>query len=269
MPDVEWIVLYMALGTCVGFLAGLLGLGGGGILVPLLAAIFTYQGIGGDSVMHLALGTALTCMIISSTASVRAHAARGTVVWRVVGSMALGIMLGAFLATQIAAYIHSTYIALFFALFMAMVAAQMFLNWKPKPSQTPMTFNGLMATGMGIGSVSALAAVGGGFLTVVYLGYKNVDMKKAIGTSAAIGFPIAVTGAAGYMISGWSHTSGIPYTLGYVYVPALLAISISSVIAAPYGVRCSHGLPETSLKKIFAVISLMLSIKMFVSFVQF
>lgn len=259
----------MALGAFVGFLAGLLGLGGGGILVPLLAAIFTYQGIGGDNVMHLALGTALTCMIISSTASVRAHAARGAVEWRVVGSMAPGIMLGAFLATQIAAHIHSTYIALFFALFMALVAAQMFLNWKPAPSQTPMTFSGLMATGMGIGSVSALAAVGGGFLTVVYLGYKNVDMKKAIGTSAAIGFPIAISGAAGYMISGWSNTSGSAYTLGYVYVPAFLAICITSVIAAPYGVRCSHGLPEKSLKKIFAVISLLLSIKMFVSFVQF
>lgn len=111
--------------------------------------------------------------------------------------------------------------------------------------------------------------MGGGFLTVAYLGYKNVDIKKAIGTSAAIGFPIAITGTIGYMMSGWSKTLSDPYTLGYIYVPAFLAISIASSITAPYGARCSHSLPEAYLKKIFAVISLILSIKMLVSFVQF
>lgn len=266
MPSIEWIMLYIALGAIVGFLAGLLGLGGGGILVPLLATIFASQGIGGDNTVHLALGTALTCMIISSTASVRTHAVQGTVIWRVVKGMAPGIMLGAFLATQVASYIRSTYIALFFALFMALVAGQMFLNWKPKPSQTPITLKGLLTTGMGIGAISALAAVGGGFLTVVYLGYKNISMKQSIGTSAAIGFPIAITGTIGYIVGGWSNTSEIPYTLGYVYIPAFLAISIASFIAAPYGARCSNSIPETHLKKIFAVISLSLSIKMFISF---
>jgi uncharacterized membrane protein YfcA len=269
MLSIEWLLLYIALGALVGFMAGLLGLGGGGILVPLLASIFKYQGIGTDNVVHLALGTSLTCMIISSAASIRAHASRGTVVWRVVGGMAPGIILGALLSTQLAAHINATYIALFFALFMALVAGQMFVNWQPTPSQTPTTLRGLAAAGVGIGSVSALAAVGGGFLTVAYLGYKNVGMKKAIGTSAAIGFPIAITGTIGYVISGWSKTLGNPYTLGYIYVPAFLAISIASALAAPYGVRCSHNLPETYLKKIFAVISLLLSVKMLASFVRF
>jgi len=269
MPNIEWIVLYIVLGAFVGFMAGFLGLGGGGILVPLLASIFIYQGMSVDSVVHLALGTSLACMIISSSASIRAHASRGAVLWQVVRGMALGIILGAFLTTQVAANINSTTIAIFFALFMALIAGQMFFNWQPKPSQKPTSFRGLIVAGVGIGSVSALAAVGGGFLTVAYLGYKNVDMKKAIGTTAAIGFPIAITGTVGYMMSGWSQTLSAPYTLGYIYVPAFLAISIASSITAPYGARCAHFLPEIYLKKIFAVISLALSIKMLVSFVQF
>ncbi len=266
MPGIEWLVLYLLLGAFAGFMAGLLGLSGGGILVPLLASLFMWQGMEADKVVHLALGTALTAMVVSSSASTRAHAARGTVMWRVVGSMAPGIMLGAFMISQMAANIHASWIALFFTVFMALVAGQLFVNWQPKPSTKPMTLFGLMMAGMGIGSASALAAVGGGFLTVVYLGYKNVEMKKAIGTSAAIGLPTAITGAVGYMLSGWSETSGSPYTLGYVYVPAFFAISLASVVAAPYGVRCSQGLPEAHLKKIFALVSLALCIKMLVSF---
>lgn len=269
MPDIEWIVLYIALGVFVGFMAGFLGLGGGGILVPLLASIFIYQGMSVDRVVHLALGTSLACMIISSSASIRAHASRDAVVWPVVRGMAPGIIVGAFLTTQVAAYINSTYIAIFFALFMALIAGQMFFNWQPKPSQKPISFRGLIVAGVGIGSVSALAAVGGGFLTVAYLGYKKVEMKQAIGTSAAIGFPIAITGTIGFMMSGWPKTLSDPYTLGYFHVPALLAISIASSITAPYGARCSHSLSEACLKKIFAAISLVLSIKMLVSFVQF
>jgi len=269
MPGVEWILLYIVLGALVGFMAGLLGLGGGGILVPLLASIFTYQGIGTDNVVHLALGTSLACMIISSTASISAHASRGTIVWRVVGGMAPGIILSAFLVTQVAASVNPAYITLFFVLCMALVAGHIFLNWQPKPSQKPTTFRGLIVAGVGIGFVSALAAVGGGFLTIAYLVYKNMDIQRAVGTSAAIGFPIAITGAVGYTISGWSKILSNPYTLGYIYVPAFLAISLGSSIAAPYGARSSHSLPEAYLKKIFAVISLVLSIKMLVSFVQF
>jgi uncharacterized membrane protein YfcA len=268
MPSIEWILLYLMLGVFVGFMAGLLGVGGSGILVPLLVSIFTYQGLNADNVVHLALGTSLTCMIISSAASIRAHTSRNAVVWQLVRGMAPGIILGAFLATQLAANINSAYIAVFFTLFMILVAGQMFLNWQPKSSQKPTTLRGLMVAGVGIGSVSALAAVGGGFLTVAYLGYKNVDIKRAIGTSTAIGFPIAITGTVGYLISGWSETLSNPYTFGYIDVPAFLAISIASFITAPYGASCSHSLPEVYLKKIFAVISLVLSIKMLVSFID-
>jgi uncharacterized membrane protein YfcA len=265
--SIEWILLYLLLGCLVGFVAGLLGAGGGGILVPLLTSMFSYQSLPKDNIVHMALGTALACMIISSSSSIYAHASRGTVIWKVFFGMAPGIILGAFLISHIAADINSIYIAIFFAVFMALVAVQMFLNWKPKVSEKPTTFFGLFIAGTGIGSVSALAAVGGGFLSVTYLHFKNIDMKKAIGTSAAIAFPIAIAGSIGYMISGWSKTSHEPYTLGFVYLPAFCAISIASFFTAPIGAKCSALLPDAYLKKIFAVISLLLSIKMLVSVV--
>ncbi|ACT47172.1 sulfite exporter TauE/SafE family protein [Methylotenera mobilis] len=265
MLSIEWILLYLVLGAFVGFMAGLLGVGGGGILVPILVTIFSYQGVGQESVVHLALGTSLACMIISSSSSIYAHASRGTVVWKVVYEMVLGIVLGAFLVTHLAADVNPTYIAIFFALFMALVAGQMFLNWKPKPSTNPTKLRSLFVAGTLIGMVSSLAAVGGGFLAVTYLSYKNIDIKKAIGTSAAIGFPIAIAGTVGYMISGWSKTLNEPYTFGFIYLPAFLVISIASFIAAPLGASCSNNLPEARLKKIFAIVSLILSVKMLFS----
>ena len=192
MLNVEWLLLYAPLGMLVGFMAGLLGVGGGGILVPLLASLFVYQGF--EQHVHLALGTALTSMIVTSAASTQAHNARGVVQWNVVGGMALGIIMGAYAATQIASKVNAFYIALFFAIFMALVAIQMFIGWQPSPSKRPIKQLALITIGVAIGAVSALAAVGGGFLTLLYLGYKNIEIKKAIGTSAAIGFPMLLRG---------------------------------------------------------------------------
>lgn len=265
MSGFEWIAVYALLGALVGFLGGLLGVGGGGILVPLLASVFIYQGMNADNVVHLALGTALACMVVSSTANIRAHARRGNVLWPAFSGMAPGIALGAFMTTHMAAHVNSLYLSVFFAVFMALIAVTMFVNWQPKPSTAPTRFRDLFLVGAGIGTVSALAAVGGGFMAVTYLTYKNAPMKKAVGTSAAIGLPIAVAGTLGYMLSGWSQTQGDPGTFGFIYVPAFAAISITSFIAAPYGAGCAQKLPDTHLKKIFAVVSLALSLKMLLS----
>ena len=262
MLEIHYILTFLLLGAFVGLMSGLLGIGGGGIMVPSLTTIFLLQGIPVDNVVHLALGTTMACMIVTCYASFVAHNAAGAVVWKVVKNMSVGIILGTFLATFLAAQLKSIYLAIFFAVFMAFVSAQMFLNKKPKPTRVLASKAGLFAAGSGIGAISALVSIGGGSLTVPYLTWQNVDIKKAIGTSAAIGVPISIAGTLGYMINGWGHASLAPLTFGFIYLPAVLLISIPSYFTAPYGAKLAHKLPIPILKKIFAVLLIILSLKM-------
>lgn len=263
--NIEWIFLFIALGALVGFLAGLLGAGGGGILVPILATIFAHLGTSINLSVHLAIGTALACMIVSSIASSRAHNSRGNIEWKIVISMAPGIICGALLISRFATHVHSTVISLCFSLMMALIAWQYFVDWQPKASSKSSSMAEMMCVGLCIGGISALVAAGSGFLTIIYLGYRSVDIKRAVGTSAAIGLPIAVAGTIGYALGGWSETANYPYTLGFIYVPAFFAISIASYIAAPIGARLALRFSAGNLKKVFAVFALGMSIKMFIS----
>lgn len=260
----DWILLYGLLGVFVGFMSGLLGVGGGGLLVPLLALCFRAQDMG-PQLMHYVLGTAFACMIFSSLASMRAHAARGNIVWKAFYGMAGGILGGMLVITRLTVTLHATWIAIFFAGFMALIALQMFLNWQPKTNDRPASFRNLMIVGAAIGSISALAAVGGGFLTITYMNYKNFPMKKAVGTSAAIGLPIALAGTLGYLFNGWSETAGQAEMWGFIHVPAFLAIVIASIPAAAAGARLAQRIPDTQLKRIFAVVCVILSLKMIYS----
>jgi uncharacterized membrane protein YfcA len=262
MPNIEWMLLYGTVGLSVGLIAGMLGVGGGGILVPLLAMIFRHQDFDQTHIVHYALGTTFACMIFSSLSSIKAHAHHGYIIWNLFITLSSGIILGTFVTTRVAVQIHSDYIAIFFAIFMALIALQMFLNWKPNPSNTPSKLWHTVMIGAGIGAVSAVAAVGGGFLTITYLNYKNIAFKKAIGTSAAIGLPIAIAGTIGYLLNGWSETASSPYMFGFIYMPAFLIISITSALAAPVGANFTHRLPDAYLKKVFAIMCLALSLKM-------
>lgn len=266
MPlEIPWILSFLLLGSFVGFMAGLLGIGGGGIMVPVLTTLFLYQGVPVDNVVHLALGTSMASIIVTSISSLRAHKSNDAIVWHIVKAMSPGIVVGTFLATFIAVNTSPLYLALFFSLFMAYVSAQMFFNKKPKASRALTGNSGLILAGSGIGAVSALVSIGGGSLTVPYLVWQSVDVKKAIGTSAAIGLPISIAGTAGYIINGWSATSVSSYTFGYIYLPAVLLISITSFITAPIGAKLAHTLPVGTLKKIFALLLIILSVKMLFS----
>lgn len=265
MLEPEWILIFLLLGSFVGFMAGLLGIGGGGILVPILTSIFISHGIPVDNVVHLALGTSMASMVITTFSSFRSHNAKGGVVWKAVRGMVPGIIIGTFSATFLASYLSSLFLGVFFALFMAFVSSQMFLNKKPKPSREVSGNMGLFAAGSGIGAISALVSIGGGSLTVPYLTWQNIEIKKAIGTSAAIGLPITIAGTIGYLVNGWNISSSDNYIFGYVYLPAVILISLTSFITAPYGAQLAHKLPVSILKKIFAVLLVCLSIKMLVS----
>jgi len=262
MEVMVWIFPYLGLGLIVGFFAGLLGIGGGGIMVPLLTMIFMAQGFEDAQLVHMALGTSMAAIVTTSMSSAYSHHQHRAVRWDVWKKMALGLLLGTFILSFFAAYLPRTFLALFFSVFMTYVAIQMWLNIKPKASRILPNKAGLAGVGFGIGAISALVAIGGGTMSVPFLTWCNIKVQHAIATSAALGVPIALAGAAGYMLSGWGE-QGLPvYSAGYVYLPAVLLISVVSVFTAPLGATLSHRLPVNILKKIFAVILLLLAAKM-------
>ena len=261
----EWILAFLVLGLVVGFMAGLLGIGGGGIMVPVLTSIFLAQGVPVEQVVHMALGTSMASIVFTSFSSMRAHHKKGAVMWNVVKYMAGGVIIGTFAATFLATYMKSVHLAIFFAIFMAYVSIQMAIDKKPKQSRELSAPSSLFGVGSLIGSVSALVSIGGGSLSVPYLVWQNVDLKKAIATSAAIGFPLSIAGTVGYMINGMIHASSSEMMLGFVYLPGVVLISIVSYFTAPLGARMAHTLPVGKLKKIFALLLMTLSIKMLTS----
>jgi len=256
------ILSYIILGSVVGILAGLLGIGGGLVIVPVLTFMFAAQGIPHEHILHLALGTSLASIVFTSFSSIRSHHNRGAVIWPIVVKITPGIILGTFAGAWIAAHLSTNFLKVFFTLFLFYVGIQMLLGIKPKPSRDVPGTTGVSFAGAVIGIFSSFVGIGGGTLSVTFLTWCNVTMHKAIGTSAAIGFPIAVTGAAGYALNGFPVT-GLPAgTFGYIHLTALAGIASASILTAPLGAKLAHGLPVDKLKKIFASLLLVLAIRM-------
>jgi uncharacterized membrane protein YfcA len=259
---VTFVTAYVLLGLISGFIAGLLGVGGGLIIVPVLTWLYARQGFATDYNIHLALGTSLAVIVITSIASVRAHHAHGAVRWEVVRRITPGIVLGALAGGWAAAYFPDRYLRVLFTVFLFYAATQMLLGLKPGPHRDLPGWTGLSLAGGLIGSVSSWVGIGGGTLSVPFLAWCNLRLHHAIGTSAAIGFPIALSGAVGYALSGRT-AAGLPhYSLGFVYLPAFVAIATGSWLTAPLGARVSHRLPVERLKKIFAGLLYLLGIRM-------
>ena len=244
---------YLGIGAGAGVLAGLLGVGGGLVIVPLLAFVFAAQGLPPQHVQHLALGTSLATIIFTSVSSSRAHHRRGAVNWEVVRRISFGIVAGTFGGSWIAARLPTDLLKAFFAAFLIFVALQMWLDIRPKPSRQLPGPAGMLSTGGGIGFVSSLVGIGGGTMSVPFLLWCNLPVRTAIGTSAAIGFPIAVAGAAGYIVNGWA-AAGLPAgSLGFVYLPALVAVAAASFALAPLGAWLAHRVPVRPLRRGFAL----------------
>lgn len=258
-----WTIAYLALGAFTGFSAGLLGIGGGLVMVPSLTLMFTAQGnFPPGEALHMALGTSMAAIIFTAASSLRTHHQHGAVMWDVVRQITPGILLGTGLGTLFAASIPARPLAIFFACFVSLIAFQMAANLKPKASRNLPGAVGIAGVGTGIGTISALVAIGGGALTVPFLSWCNVRVQHAIGTSAAVGLPIAIGGTAGYIFNGW-EIKGLPAgSLGFVYLPVLAILVISSMTTAPYGARLAHRLPIAKLKKIFAGLLIVLAGKM-------
>ena len=262
MPEVPWLLAYLVLGLIVGVFAGLLGIGGGAIMVPVLTTLFVMQGLPIEIIVHVALATSLAAIIVTSVSSLRAHHCHNAVLWPVVVRITPGILIGTLSATYVAAYIPSRLLAIFFTCFMAFVAVQLLMNSRPAPTRTLPGVLGLSAVGAGIGGISAFVAIGGGTMSVPFMTWCNIKIRQAIGTSAAIGLPISVAGTVGYAVSGWGTGNMPAYTLGYVYVPAAILISFTSFFTAPLGAKLAHNLPVGVLRKIFALSLMLLCAKM-------
>lgn len=249
---VEWMI-YPPLGVLVGVIAGLLGIGGGVVIVPILVFVFTTQGFSSQHIMQIALATSLGSILFTSVSSFMTHHRHGAVRWDIFKGITLGILIGTFFGTWLAAQLSTKTLKVFFACFLYYVAASMLGNFKPKPSrQTPQAL-GMNAVGVLIGVVSSLVGIGGGALSIPFMMWCNVPVHHAIGTSAAIGFPIAVAGTAGYILNGLSLPDLPTPHLGYLYLPALFGIALFSFFTAPFGAKLAHKTPVITLKRIYAV----------------
>jgi uncharacterized protein len=250
------------LGIVAGTLAGLLGVGGGLIIVPALVYLFDAQGYAPEATVHLALGTSLGTIVFTSISSTRAHHQRGAVDWRIVGRIAPGILAGTFLGGVFAAHLATAALKAVFALFLAAVAVQMLSGAKPRPSRTFPGIYGSTLAGLGIGGISGLVGIGGGSMSVPLMLWCNVEARRAVGTSAAIGFPIAVSGAISYGFNGLGASTGVAHTIGYLHLPALATVAALSMLTAPLGARLASSIEPAKLKRGFACLLVVMSCKM-------
>jgi len=253
---------YGGLGLVVGFVAGLLGVGGGLIIVPVLIMLLHTHGQAVGMEPQLALGTSLATILFTSLSSVRAHHRRGAVEWPLVRRIAPGIVLGTLAGAALAARMPATVLKVFFVVFLFYAAVQMWLDFKPAPHRGLPGRTGTSLAGGVIGVVSSWVGIGGGTLSVPFMLWHNVPLHRAIATSAAIGFPIAFAGAVGYVLGG-GRGGGLPAgSLGFVYLPALAGIVLGSVLTAPLGARTAHRLPVRPLKRVFALLLFTLALRM-------
>ncbi len=245
--------LYLATGAFAGVIAGMLGVGGGLIIVPILASLYASQGMASDIIMHLALGTSLATIVITSISSIHAHHKHQAVLWPIFWKLTPGILIGAWAGGWLATLIPSSSLKHVFAIFELAVAIQMISGSQIDQHRSLPDSLATNSAGGFIGGISAIVGIGGGTLTVPFLLWNSINMRNAIATSAACGLPIAIAGSLSYMVAGWDNSLLPENTLGFVHLPAFLGIIIASVLFAPLGAQLAHRLPVKTLKRVFAV----------------
>ena len=255
MTEYLLIAELAVLGVATGFLAGLLGIGGGMVMVPFITIILANRNVAPDLAVKMAIATSMATIIFTSMSSVRAHHRRGAVRWDIVKRLAPGIVMGSIVASLgVFALLKGSYLAVFFGLFVSFSATQMFLDKKPTPTRQMPSTGGQLAAGGLIGFLSGLVGAGGGFISVPFMTWCNVPIHNAVATSAALGFPIAVANVLGYAISGQTVQNLPDGSFGYIWLPALVVIAIFSFLTAPLGAKVAHSIPVGKLKRVFATV---------------
>ncbi len=255
----------LALGAVAGFLAGLLGVGGGMLMVPVLTWLLSQQGVEAGLAVKMAIATSMATIVFTALSSVRAHHRLANVRWDLVRTLTPGLLAGGLLAGAGAfAVLQGRALAAVFAVFIGWMALRMLRGAEPRPGRRMPGFWGQTGVTTGIGFVSGLLGAGGAFLSVPFMVWCNVPPRQAVGTSAALGFPIAVAATVGYVVAGWGMAPPLPGSLGYLYLPALAIISAASITLAPLGARVAQRLDLRWLRRLFALLLLSLAASMLV-----
>jgi len=259
------VLFLFASGAVAGMFAGLLGIGGGIIIVPVLAMVFTSQGVSIDVLMHVAIGTSLATIVITSLSSIRAHHKYQAINWSVVRVMSIGVFAGGLIGAAIAKLIPGEELKLIFSIFMLLIAAQMYFGNTTKAHRTLPDKAGMLLAGTSIGAAASLMGVGGGSMSVPFLTWCNMSIRKAVATSAAIGFPLAVSGTIGFILTGWSVPGRPVMSFGYINLPAFASIVVASILFAPVGAWIAHRILPIILKRIFAAFLVIIAIRMLIA----
>lgn len=262
MITIEFVVQLLVLGSIVGVLAGLLGIGGGLVVVPALLYLLPQVGIAHETAMQFALGTSLATIILTSGSSALNHLKLGNVEMFAVKFLLPGVVIGGLCGSTIAEYIPGEYLPRVFGVIVLILAIQMFRSIKivkkyPMPSAAVTTCAGIF-----IGTIASLAGIGGGALSVPFLNRYGIEMRKAVGSSSVCGCIIAISGMIGFIWHGSSLEELPQYSLGYIYLPALLFVSCTSIMTTRVGAKLATTLPTPILKKVFSVFLMFVSINM-------
>jgi uncharacterized protein len=254
---------YAAVGACAGTLAGLLGIGGGIVIVPALLVLLPVFGAGGDWTAHQAVATSLAVVVAAGSASALSHHRRGAVRWALATRLLPGLLAGAATGAMLAAWLPGLWLQRLFAVFLLYSGVRLWRAAAAAPSARPLPgATATTAAGGAIGALSAVLGIGGGTLLVPYMAHHGVPMRHAVGTSSACGVPLALAGTLGYVLSGWDRAGLPPHSLGFVLWPAALAIATAAVPFATLGVRLAHRLPTATLRRVFAVVLLVVGLRL-------
>ena len=256
------LLAYLLTGAVAGLMAGLLGIGGGLVIVPALAWVFAAQGFSADSLMHFAVGTSLAAIVPTALSSLLAHQRRGSVDWSATRRLTPGIVVGGLAGAALARVISSPGLALMFGLFEIAVALQLAFGRQPGFHRSLPGTAGMGLAGGLIGLLSALLGIGGGTLTTPFLLWHGIDIRRAVGTSATCGLPVALAGATGFAIAGLGRPAQPGLNTGFIVWPAMAAVTVTSVLLAPAGASLAHRLPRTVLRRVFALFLLLVGVKM-------
>ena len=255
---------YILLGAFAGLLAGVFGVGGGIVIVPALVFMFAFNGFSPDVAMHPAVGTSLSTILFTSLSAIFVHHKKGAINWPLALNLSAGMLVGGFVGAYAADFLPGELLQKTFAAYSFVVAVQMWLSWKPKSEWILPDRFGCGVLGAVIGSFSGIFGIAGGSIVVPVLTAYRVKISESIATSSVTGFPLAISGTIGYLLIGLKADDLPDHSVGYIYLPALIGIILTSTLFAKIGASLTHSLEPNKMKKMFAVLLFIIGLKLIV-----